>query len=182
MAFSAFLKSNRKLICWLSVVILLEVGFLLIWGVICYKSERFDAESEWKEFIELMNQKEQEGYDRHVETQRLFERVHKLNQEIEELTKKVAEPDAERRFQLARLILQYNRVNDFQFPDLHNRNNKSGYWDIFPRGHPYGPKVNGDIIIKSPRALFGKPIFGMDRDFLLRIEESGAGRRDPGDK
>ena len=46
----------------------------------------------------------------------------------------------------------------------------------YPPGHPYGRRIDSDVIIKSSGPLSGKPFQGIDRDLLLRLEQAATNR------
>jgi hypothetical protein len=175
MSFSSYLKTNRKLIACLLAVIAIEVGCLIFWGAIAYKNEKLDAEAQLKEFIDVMNQKDREEQEkwkdlqtRLIECNRLMKRVQKINEQVEKLREETPEVDLETRFHLAQMRLHLDP--DRGFPILERPH--LGSWDIYPPGHPYGPNVEIGVIIKSPRALSGKPFLGIEGDHLKSIEES----------
>ncbi len=156
-------------------MIVVEVTFLIFWGAVAYKNQRLDAEAQWKEFVDLMNQKEQEEQEKWLELQKrlrelnnLIKRAQKTTEQLEKLREEAPELDLETRFHLAQLRIHLDL--DHGFPSLHERNPRS--WDIYPPGHPYGPKVETDMIIKTPKPLSGKPFLGMEGDHLRSIEEN----------
>jgi hypothetical protein len=173
MSISSYVKANRKLIGWLLAVIVVEVSLLIYWGVVAYKNERLDAEAQGKKLIDLLNQKDQEEYERQMkirraETQRLLDRFQRLNEKIEKLDDKWRE-------NLAKLALLNGTSHGFEIPiflDSPQWRNPPGYWDVFPPGHPYGPKVEINLIIKSPKPLSGKPFLGMEGGDLKSLEEN----------
>ncbi len=171
MSISSYVKANRKLISGLLAVIVVEVSFLIFWGAVAYKNERLDAEAQRKEFVDLMNQKEQEEQEKWEEIQqrlREWDGIIKRVQKTIEQAEKLREEALETRFRLVKLRFQLDL--DHGFPSLHERKPRS--WDIYPPGHPYGPTVETDMIIKSPKPLSGKPFLGMEGDHLKSIEEN----------
>jgi hypothetical protein len=175
-----FLKSERKLVALLLVVLAIEVGLLLVWGVINHKAERAESEASGRALInKILELREEQEWKEH---QALLRETEILNQRLERVEEKLREMGRQRReldSDTWRRLVQHQ--NDIQFPHLNGLQTDPGKWDSFPPGHPYGPRVDSDVIIKSPRPLSGEPFLEMNRDLLLMLEQSGVERRNSGD-
>ena len=185
MFISRFLKSERMLIAWLLGVLVFEVGFLLICGIIIYKEERIASQAKGKELVRTILDQEEEKWKelqrRWMETAILSQELREAELQMRKLEENSREGlDLETRFRLGELMFLLNSENNVQFLDLRDQRTDRGYWDVFPPGHPYGPRVDTDVIIKFPQPLSGKPFLRMDRGLLLQLEDSAAERGDPG--
>src|SRR5262245_41640701 len=95
--------------------------------------------------------------------ERKLEEIKRAREEVEKLRKEIEETNR-----------QINRMRDEI--DRRKENIRSpfmepGYWDLFPPGHPYGRRVDTDVIIMCPRSLFGRPFLGIDRDLITKDKD-----------
>jgi hypothetical protein len=113
------------------------------------------------------NWRERNLEKRQKETKDLIERLEKLQEAQKELNKLRDE-------ELRRNLQIYFSQKENQKPLL-----DYGYWDLYPPGHPYGPRVENNVIILSPSSLSGKPFRSLEWRSLSKREDGLRQERKP---